>query len=144
MSRQPRIKHPAASSDSDGDEELEGEVFEQMGWRVTFRTLDGKAAVQIERPPELCRRDAWLRVRLARLKLWNEELNEPAPEVRAVMWARSLQRAGDSTEEKRLNAREFLSHFAWESASSLDPCPLKRLLRAVEAVAKNGIGRATA
>ena len=79
MSRQPRIKHPAASFNSYSDEELEGEVFEQMGWRLTFRTLDGKAAVQIERPPELCRRDAWLRVRLARLKLWNEEPNEPAP-----------------------------------------------------------------
>ncbi len=137
--RHPRIKRlAAASSLAEPHEELqgEGEVFEQMGWRVRFCTLDGKAAVQIERPPELCRRDAWLQARLGRIKLWNEELNEPAPEVRAVMWARSLQKAGGGTEENRMNAREFLSHFAWESASSLDPWPLKRLVRAVEVVAK--------
>lgn len=94
----------------------EGEVFGEMGWRVKFRKLDGRNAVLIERPEELCRRSAFLRARLSRLRLWNSDLNEPAPEVRAVMIARELLKVSGCTEEElseflqgtRVGVRELL------------------------------------
>ena len=98
-------------------DEDEGEVFGEMGWRVEFRKLDGRDTVLIERPVQLLRRDAFLRTRLSRLQLWNSDLNEPAPEVRAIMLVRSLLKASGATEEElsefledsRLGVIQFLA-----------------------------------
>ena len=108
----PRIIRHVSSPDDD-----EGEVFGEMGWRVEFGRLDGKLVVQIERPDELLRRTAFQRIRLLRMGLWNETLNEPAPEVRAIVLARSLCKAAKCTEEElseflqgtKIGARAFLT-----------------------------------
>jgi hypothetical protein len=83
---------------------------------VEFRQLDGKNATVIERPHELALRTAFLRTRLSRLRLWNSELNQPAPEVRAIMNARSLFKASckqkeQLTKQQEEELREELSKF---------------------------------